>query len=520
MTPTLTYPTAEEYLLSLNKIIAASGNTFTLNGQGRRQIRTVWSEVSERFMEVCQRNRSEYVFMNDVQRADWLEGFQTYLRDKRDAALQDRLDELGRGFLLCTDMVSGEPMLINKGKGRAVLPDEMGIEAFRRTYTVADWNQAIQVTPLCREVFDINTHTPIWEAPFNGESIDEDNIWYINRFTPPDYMVKTDRKDFINQLPSDVEEFFDHFVDKDPVQKHVLFSWIHNALISRNETMLILSGRGGTGKSIVVGTIMKYLIGKDYSRPAPSGFFDSAFNSILRDKRFLYHEEVGLETKRELTNVKAYLNKHITLNEKHVKSEKVSEILVSHALVCNDQNFCFMPSERKFTTPTITDKPLLGIWDAEKTTAFVDRFEEDLKFRAQVGWFFFRYDTDISPHHHGFKGEKFWELLFNSLPNISPFKAFLVEYFKNLKLGSPVTEAQVIREYNSSIGKSGNNRSGTFSQGLRNWILEFEEEGRTLCHLYTDENNRHMVGALTEGGEIPDIAVDAEEEDLEGLENL
>jgi len=519
MSESFEFATAEKYLLEIGHRIKATGNGFSLDGGNRRQMRTIWRELSDEFNKHCREKRAPYVFLNDVERATWLDGFQTYLREQRDTAQQARLDSLGGGFLLCTDMVSGEPMLINKGKGRAVLPDEMGIEAFRRTYTGTDWNTAIQTTPLCREVFDINTHQLIWESPFNGESIDEDNIWFINRFTPPDYMMKTKKDDYINQLPSDVEEFFDHFVDSDPVQKHVLFSWIHNALISRNETMLILSGRGGTGKSIVVGTIMKYLMGKDYSRPAPAGFFEAAFNSILKDKRFLYHEEVGLETKKELTTVKAYLNKHITLNEKHVKSEKVSEILVSHALVCNDQNFCFSPSERKFTTPTITDKPLLGIWDAEKVTAFVDRFEEDLEFRAQVGWYFFRYDTDISPHHHGFKGDKFWELLFNSLPNISPFKAFLVEYFQNMKIGSPVTEAQVLREFNSSIGKSGNNRSGTFSQGLRHWILEFEDEGRPLCHLYRDENKKHMVGALTEDGEIPDIIVD-EEEDIDGLEDL
>jgi hypothetical protein len=247
-------------------------------------------------------------------------------------------------------------------------------------------------------------------------------------------------------------------------------------------------------------------MGANSAKPAPSGFLESDWNSMLRNLRFMGHDEVGLETQRELNNMKAYLNSKLTLTEKFKNSDAVSEVLCSHMFTCNDLNFCFGPSERKFTAIDITDKRLLTLWNEKKITEFRKRLEEDEEFIAQLGWYFYRYETKISAYDNGYKGPKFWELLFKSLPAVNPLKAFLIEYFKGMS-DEPESEYSIIAKFNKTVGASGRKTIG-FSGHIRNWLSEFDVEAMPLVKLYKFEgtNMVRKVGGVEQ--EVPEVLDD------------
>jgi len=236
---------------------------------------------------------------------------------------------------------------------------------------------------------------------------------------------------------------------------------------------------------------MPAIMGKGSAKPAPSGFLESDWNMMLRDLRYMSHDEVGLETPHELNNMKSYLNETITLNEKFKNSGKVSKVLCSHMFTCNDLNFCFGPSERKFTAIKITDKRLLTLWNEKKITRFRKKLEDDLEFIAQIGWYFYRYETEITPYDNGYKGPKFWELLFKSLHAVSPLKAFLIEYFEGMSPDEPETEYSIIQKYNKTVG-SGSRKTIGFHPSLRNWLGEFDVEDMPLVKLFK-EDGKNMV---------------------------
>jgi len=484
-------------------------NKFRLNAGRLSTLESIFKDTLDEVLSDIGREGEHtfYLLMKKQDKIIWIVEFAEYLLTSKRHETKSFLH-----IKVGIDIETGDDVLINTEKGRAISDVDYSVEACKKIAGKDEWNFMQSIPRGVKIVFDIKEHRLMWKGPYNGTTLDHEEVIYLNAACPPTWMLNTCVDDYPNKLPEDVQSFFDFFVP-DEKERHILLSWMHNCLVGVNSSAMVLSGLGGTGKSIISSAIMSAIMGSENASPAPAGFLEGNWNSMLKNLRFMYHDEVGLPTQTSVDNMKAYLNETLTLNEKFKNSEKKSKVLCSHMITCNDLDFHFDPTDRKFSAIQITNKRLYTFWDEKKVTAFRRRFETDLEFIAQVGWYFYRYETDISPHDNGYKGPKFWDLLFESLP-IETFKGFFTQYVKGMDPSEPETEYSIVRKHRESTGIKGRPKHG-FTKKVRDWIESFESEGIYLARLYTSEvegSNQRMVQAY--GDPVEDGEDSADFDDL------
>lgn len=158
------------------------------------------------------------------------------------------------------------------------------------------------------------------------------------------------------RLSGFIEKLFLHLFPIEEDREKV-FDWFHHAVVKRAETVLVLCGARGTGKTSAI-DILSHLVGEEHSEVASSAPLKDKFNSQFINKRLIKFEEVGFVTQDEISKIKAWCNPKISYESKGQDAKTVDNYSSFAFLLNNSSQLRISYSERRFSVPEVTDRDL------------------------------------------------------------------------------------------------------------------------------------------------------------------
>lgn len=198
----------------------------------------------------------------------------------------------------------------------------------------------------------------------------------INRFSPPSWMLE--EKNPSAELHPLLAKFFES-VFPDQEQRKMVFAWIRNMVVSRNQTILCLNGARATGKTILGERILPPLVGVSNYRKSGEGFLKKEFNSIMSRTRFVYVDEFPLRD-AAMTKIKNYLNDNISIEGKG-QDERMETNFCSIMYSSNNiTDLAIKWDERRFSVIDVRTTSLLESMSGEEISELVNLCDNDEKF--------------------------------------------------------------------------------------------------------------------------------------------
>lgn len=199
-------------------------------------------------------------------------------------------------------------------------------------------------------------------------------------------------------------------------------SWIHHAVLRRNETVLNMIGPRGTGKSTFINFIC-HGVGLNYRYQADEHFFKEKFSaSELRNKRLTIFEEVEINSDSAVSKFKKITNATVKIEGKGVDGTTENNV-TSFILVNNHLDSLKMsPNERRFSVVQLGDKRLEESLSKEE----IDYLNKVINYNPNeecpeiiVNFFHWLTKTFKPTHDHinPYKGDYFYRIVWNSLYN-------------------------------------------------------------------------------------------------------
>lgn len=247
----------------------------------------------------------------------------------------------------------------------------------------------------------------------------------INLYKCPSWRKVTK---YSSSLPVEAEKFFLHLFP-DPISREYCFFWIKNAIISRNESILVLNGSKGIGKGVLA-TLIKYLVGMENYSEAPKSLLKSDFNSVLRNKRVIFFDEFNIRNGQDHDFLKKIANEFQTIERKGIDADKTEKIFNSYIIANNDATDMYVEwDDRRFSVVEMTDTDLRKTMTEQEIQDFCTKKVLDESFLAAVGNFILskQYNPSFTTHSP-LKTKRFYEMAFNSL---AIWQKFLVEKWES-----------------------------------------------------------------------------------------
>jgi hypothetical protein len=272
--------------------------------------------------------------------------------------------------------------------------------------------------------------------PFKLQRYWEDNLGLnqnlgivkcLNEYVPPPWRDKILTKEEIETLtcPPLVDEFLKHLFPHQESREYVL-TWIHYALLERNDTYLVLNGAKGIGKN-TLGKLLKSLVGKEnYIEPQVS-FLESGFNSFMFNKRLIFCDEIRADSKEKIDRLKKYVNEEQTIEFKGVDADRLYKTYSSWVICNNDlSSMHFKWDERRFSVPELTNAQMIDVYTEAQLTEINDKFENDIELHRQFGnWLIYKGKSDKWNSKQPYRDTpRFWEIVHATL---SLWEQFIVE---------------------------------------------------------------------------------------------
>ena len=200
--------------------------------------------------------------------------------------------------------------------------------------------------------------------PYNFNVLYKENgIWKFNTYEPPfwlsDYFYSSgDLKiEKVEKIPEIYKEFLMHLVDKDKASYNYILDWMANAIRNRNFCILTTIGNQGIGKG-VLGDIMMRLVGDSNYTLTDNKLIQKDFNSQLKNKRIIHHDEILVKTASEINKFKSLINSTVEVEQKGMDAVTI-ENFASIYTSSNDLDAINLPGDdRRFSIVNLTDKKL------------------------------------------------------------------------------------------------------------------------------------------------------------------
>lgn len=268
--------------------------------------------------------------------------------------------------------------------------------------------------------------------------------------------------------PPEVKEFMDVFIP-DPKERKCVYSWLRDATFERAEPILVLCGRPGTGKNILVEHIAGALVGKNNYRSASRGFYKSQFHAGVSNCRVFFLDEMYLTPDARET-LKAYHNGTASIERKGVDVGDPEKIYASFALANNhDSKIKLEYTDRKFFVPQISEVPLEEALGKEKIDQLSSLLRDQDFLRRLGSYLFYNFKPQAAVRFP--KNAFFKRLCINSYPHW--FRRFL-------------HIMQVSSEVNSKKFNKGHRTVDVFElkDSIKHYEAQFKEP---LCEFEIDQ---------------------------------
>lgn len=265
--------------------------------------------------------------------------------------------------------------------------------------------------------------------PYNLESFvpvefESMEVLKVNTYSPPKWRLRPDPGHFDAECPEIIDRVLNH-VFPDPKCRRFVLNWAWQALMTRNETYLVLNGPKGLGKGVFC-ELMVALVDKRHYSKAPMAFLTGQFNAVLDKKRLILIDEFKVG-KDEHTRLKGYINKSQNIEKKGIDADKAVETFNSYIITNNDVTDMFIEcDDRRFSVVDINSSRLDHVIDRKEITELIARLEdEDDDLIYQFGYYIYHYGKARGLDEFSYyQGKRFWELCYSSLYE---WKRFIVD---------------------------------------------------------------------------------------------
>lgn len=260
--------------------------------------------------------------------------------------------------------------------------------------------------------YDISAVKPI--------SFESMSLTQFNLYAPPPWMDADVNGNHTMtaedvSLPPIIHEFMEHVFPKKEARNFV-WGWMHEALVGRAETYLVLNGKKGLGKGILVETLLQALVGEENFKLSPESLLTSDFNAALDKGRLVLLDEVRVDTDAKQSKLKRYINARQAIERKGVDADKVITTYNSFAISNNDiMDMKVYWDDRRFSVMDMNTKTLRDAWGQPKIDKFIE-MAKDPSFQKQFGYYVLYHAKQ--PGQDAFtcyKGPHFYRLVYTSL---------------------------------------------------------------------------------------------------------
>lgn len=352
----------------------------------------------------------------------------------------------------------------------------------------------------CKIVFEPRTIDTAWEEDIT-EAGHTQRLTLFNLFKAPAYrFLKAPIPESLEEIDPDLEKYFYTFSQSSAETRHVLLSWAKLCLLDKADTILVLVGQGGTGKSFFA-RLLRGLVGEDYFKHGQNKFFETQFTSGLQENRCVFIDEGNMDTEAKVSHAKKYVERSYSEEKKGVDA-KPAVINASLIFATNYLNaLCLKPEERKFTVPDAGD------WRQEWGTiaewnAFEKRMLTDEKLILLYN-FLEAYETDWEPTT-SYRGARFWEIV---VAGGLTDKERLV-YDRLLELKEPIPIRQFVATCNRDLKGS---RSIVTSKNVMRLLNSFKQGGKPIGELETSPEGEQYIKNYEQG----EHEIDDQDEDFD-----
>lgn len=271
------------------------------------------------------------------------------------------------------------------------------------------------------------------------------NFWHVNHYTAPKWRFVEVQAEYGGFIKTLIEHLFPN-----PEEREYVLDWIHYAIVKRNSTMLCLVGDRGTGKGILLNTVIAGLIGHDYREIVGQDILKEKFNGAFKGKRYIVFDEVDVETDQALSKIRAFANDQISVEKKGDDSETIENFTSMSLSSNNKKSFKVEPQERRFSVPEVTSESLFTIMTEPEVEEAVRALSDPLSPELAAFGNFLLNRVPRNSSNVPLKGAYFFEICRMSMPE---WKLFIIDYFINEgTIGEEVKNSILTKKFKKSHG--------------------------------------------------------------------
>ena len=234
----------------------------------------------------------------------------------------------------------------------------------------------------------------------------------INEHIPPQWRYEPDDT---AKCPLRILRFLNHLFPKEECRDFFL-NWLRNAILSRNNTNLVLNSVKGTGKNILVEDGIFNLFGSTNCGKAHRAFLTSNFNSVLLNKRIILLDEQRIDTPDKQDKIKDYSNPQQNVERKGKDADSTVETFHSFILLNNrETDIKLEQDDRRYSVMDMAEVRLDSVMSESEIRKLIADFRDPVKIHSFGNWILHHCEDDRWSTESAYKGDKFKRLIEVSL---------------------------------------------------------------------------------------------------------
>ncbi len=333
---------------------------------------------------------------------------------------------------------------------------------------------------------------------YNGYSLDQfkpldDGLTELNSYMAPwwRYEVKKQKEAGLRTetpaCPPVLDKLIRNVV-KDECLDH-LYKWIATSILKRNQVYLIMLGDKGIGKTVLI-NLISALTGHDNVFQVPVGFFESRFDSGLKNARLAVYDEAKLDRKVH-RGLKNYVNDYNNLEEKGKNAHKASQNFCSFILASNIIGDLYLEfDDRRFSALDLNSTPLTDVMSHEEITELDSMLKLDSEEGKQLimdfgEWLLATYEVDDRTPFDVWKGDTFKRIVASSL---TEWQKAIIDEFESKPVGYETTYAALKRKNKEIKTFPGKDKVDTF---FTNYLPNGVD--MPLGEIFIDDDNQQRL---------------------------
>lgn len=196
----------------------------------------------------------------------------------------------------------------------------------------------------------------------------------VNTYAPPQWR-------FVRSQPKYhgiIKKLIDNVIPL-PEEREYVLDWLRQSIVGRNETVLVLVGDRGVGKTLL-SKLFFSLVGEEYSAIAKRETLTEKFNNVLYMARAVAFEETGMEGDEEsIERMKAFCNTKLSIEFKGENAFTANNYASMIMSLNGNSRLGVKPQERRFSIPRIGNLNFNKVVEEEEIIEFSKELDAEIK---------------------------------------------------------------------------------------------------------------------------------------------